>query len=114
MVALISSHLAWRESFEPQREGNLPALLRPGPKRRGICLMRVSEAMKASYLAANFLIIFLFLLNFLRSSTLLKGALICSACSQWTALPSTQIFMLGRGTAGSLKVPLKRLSFAGS
>ena len=46
---------------------NMP-LERPGPKRRGICLMRVSDAMKASYFRASFLISFLFLLSFLRSS----------------------------------------------
>ena len=28
--------------------GNLPALERPGPSRRGICLMSASEARKAS------------------------------------------------------------------
>ena len=41
---------------------------RPGPKRRGICLIRVSEATKASYLRASFLINFLFLLSFFKSS----------------------------------------------
>lgn len=33
-------------------EGNLPALLRPGPRIRGICLIRDSEARKASYFLA--------------------------------------------------------------
>jgi len=47
--------------------GSLP-LERPGPNRRGICLMRVSEATKASYLRASFLINFLFLLSFFKSS----------------------------------------------
>ena len=33
--------------------GNLPALFRPGPKIRGICLIRLSEARKASYFLAE-------------------------------------------------------------
>ena len=36
---------------------------RPGPRRRGICLMRASEARKASYFLASFLTSFLFLLS---------------------------------------------------
>jgi len=38
-------------------------LERPGPRRRGICLIRVSEARKASYFFASFLTSFLFLLS---------------------------------------------------
>ena len=38
-------------------------LERPGPSRRGICLMRASEARKASYFFASFLTSFLFLLS---------------------------------------------------
>jgi len=48
---------------------NLPALLRPGPRRRGICLMTDSEAKKAWYFFASFLTSFLFLLSFFRDST---------------------------------------------
>jgi len=33
--------------------GNLPALFRPGPRIRGICLIRLSEARKASYFLAE-------------------------------------------------------------
>ena len=33
--------------------GNLPALFRPGPRIRGICLIRLSEARKASYFLAT-------------------------------------------------------------
>ena len=33
--------------------GNLPALFRPGPRIRGICLIRLSEARKASYFLAR-------------------------------------------------------------
>ncbi|EEY70177.1 uncharacterized protein PITG_18931 [Phytophthora infestans T30-4] len=69
MVARTASAFSVSESLDVTRVGNLPALLRPGPNRRGICLMSVSEARKASYFLANFLITFLFLLNFLRSST---------------------------------------------
>ena len=32
--------------------GNLPALFRPGPRRRGICLITASEARKAAYFLA--------------------------------------------------------------
>ncbi len=41
---------------------------KPGPRRRGICFIKESEARKASYLRASFLMSFLFLLSFLRSS----------------------------------------------
>ena len=46
---------------------------RPGPRRRGICLMRASEAKKASYFLASFLTSFLFLLS-LDSSSIYKFA----------------------------------------
>jgi hypothetical protein len=36
---------------------------KPGPSNRGICLMRVSEARKASYFFASFLTSFLFLFS---------------------------------------------------
>ncbi|DAZ96338.1 TPA: hypothetical protein N0F65_007988 [Lagenidium giganteum] len=111
MVARTWSAFSVRPSFDDTSVGNLPALLRPGPSRRGICLIKVSEAKKASYFLANFLITFLFLLNFFRSSTVMYSKPSFSASSQCTALPSTQIFMFGRGTVGSLNVPEKRLSF---
>lgn len=47
---------------------------------RRTCLMRESDARKASYFLANFLIKFLFLLNFFRSSTDMRSKPICSAC----------------------------------
>merc|ERR550514_731229 len=112
MVALTVSHFSWMESVAARRVGNLPALLRPGPRRRGICLIRVSEARNASYFLANFLTTFLFLLNFLRPSTSFQSMPMASAFSTWTALPRTQIFMFGRGMTGSLKVPEKRLPLA--
>ena len=67
---------------------------RPGPKRRGICLMRVSEATKASYLRASFLINFLFLLSFFKSSEDMASTPPCLArsISCWSPrmLPSSQ------------------------
>ena len=53
MVALTSSTFWRRLSLCVTRVGNLPALLRPGPSKRGICLMRLSDAKKASYLLAE-------------------------------------------------------------
>ena len=54
---------------------------RPGPKRRGICLIKVSEATKASYLRASFLMSFLFLFNFFKSSELMASTPPCLARS---------------------------------
>lgn len=67
MVDLTSVILLARSSLCETGVGNLPALERPGPRRRGICLMRASEATKASYLRASFLMSFLFLLSFFKS-----------------------------------------------
>lgn len=53
MVDLTSSTLVFRFSLWVSREGNLPALFRPGPRIRGICLIRDSEARKASYFLAR-------------------------------------------------------------
>ncbi len=41
-----------RLSLWDTRVGNLPALFKPGPNRRGICLMTVSLAKKALYFLA--------------------------------------------------------------
>lgn len=51
MVALTSSIFCVMDSWCDRRPGNLPALFRPGPRRRGICLIRDSDARKASNLA---------------------------------------------------------------
>jgi hypothetical protein len=67
MVDLTSSILAARSSLCETGVGNFPALERPGPRRRGICLMRASDETKASYLRASFLMSFLFLLSFFKS-----------------------------------------------
>jgi hypothetical protein len=52
---------------------------KPGPRIRGICLIRLSEAMNASYLRASFLMSFLFLLSFFRSSALMASTPPCLA-----------------------------------
>lgn len=53
MVDLTSSTFVLMFSLWVSREGNLPALFRPGPRIRGICLIRDSEARKASYFLAE-------------------------------------------------------------
>lgn len=53
MVDLTSSTLVFMFSLWVSREGNLPALFKPGPRIRGICLIRDSEARKASYFLAR-------------------------------------------------------------
>merc|ERR1719223_1328349 len=110
MVDLTSLIFSCMSSPLERRVGNLPALVRPGPRRRGICLIKLSEATKKSYLLASFLTSFLFLLSFLRSSTLMWSMPIRSACSQCAAFPSMQHLRFGRGTVGRRKVPEKRLS----
>ena len=49
MVALTSSIFCTMLSLWVRRVGNFPALLRPGPNNLGICLIKLSEARKASY-----------------------------------------------------------------
>mmetsp|Transcript_18542 Transcript_18542/g.46770 ORF Transcript_18542/g.46770 Transcript_18542/m.46770 type:complete len:205 (+) Transcript_18542:310-924(+) len=113
-VDLTSSTLSDMMSPWVIRPGNLPALLRPGPKRRGIILIRASEARKAWYFCASFLTSFLFLLSFFRSSTFIEGMLAFSADSQCWASPRMHTVMLGRGIRGRRTEPEKRLSFWGS
>jgi len=52
IVAFTSSIFPIIDSLWVNITGNLPALLRPGPTIRGICLMRESDARKASYFLA--------------------------------------------------------------
>ena len=52
MVDFTSSTLTFMLSLCVSRVGNLPALLRPGPNSLGICLIKLSEARKASYFLA--------------------------------------------------------------
>merc|ERR1719188_2229510 len=68
MVDFRSKAFCSKLSLWVTKVGNLPALFNPGPNNLGICLIRVSEARKASYLAASFLTFFLSLFSFLRSS----------------------------------------------
>jgi len=114
MVALTMSIFSCRMSLSAKAEGNLPARVSPGPRTRGICLIRMSEARKASYFWANFLINFLFLLNFFKSSMFILSTPIWSAFSQCFWLPRTHTANLALGAVGSLKVPEKRLSLWGS
>merc|ERR1712108_93364 len=114
IVDLTSLTLLDRSSACEIGVGNLPALERPGPRRRGICLMRTSDARKASYFLASFLTSFLFLLSFLRSSTDWYSRSMSLARSMSAASARMQMLMRGRGTWGSLTVPEKRLSRWGS
>merc|ERR1712080_17914 len=114
MVAFISSTLFMSGSWWVARDGNLPALFSPGPSRRGICLIRDSDARKPLYFLANFLTSFLFLFNFLRSSTLMNGRLFAFASSQCNSSPKIQIFSFCLGICFNLTVPENRLSFWGS
>jgi hypothetical protein len=66
-----SQHRRLEEKEKHNKRGEtrgIRTLLRPGPKIRGICLIKVPDARKLSYFLANFLISFLFLLNFFKSS----------------------------------------------
>merc|ERR1719337_98785 len=111
---LIWSTLVERGSFWLTSVGNLLALLRPGPRRRGICLITESDARKPWYFLASFFTSFLSLFSFFRSSTDMASNPSDLASSQWRASPSVHRRSLGRGTYGSLTVPEKRLSFCGS
>ncbi len=52
IIAFISSTLLERSSDGSTTVGNLPALFKPGPSRRGICLISDSEARKTWYFLA--------------------------------------------------------------
>ena len=75
-----SPTLAFVQICGMPKQRNIP-FERPGPKRRGICLIKVSEATKASYLRASFLISFLFLLSFFKSSEDMASTPACLARS---------------------------------
>lgn len=53
MVAFVSSTFCTRDSWWVTWVGNFPALLNPGPQILGICLIRESDARKASYFLAR-------------------------------------------------------------
>lgn len=83
---------------------------KPGPRRRGTCLIKKWEARKASYLQESFLISIFVLLSFLRSSLdmasmprRLERSMSCSS-------PKTHKLMRGRGMVGKRTVSELRLS----
>merc|ERR1712165_372286 len=82
MVLFKSVIFASMSSACVNKVGNFPALFKPGPNKRGICLIRDSEAMKASYFFASFLTFFLSLFSFFKSSALMKGIPLALASSQ--------------------------------
>jgi len=86
-----------------RRDGNFPALLSPGPKSLGICLIRDSEAKNASYFLASFLTSFFCLFNFFKSSALMLGIPFSLASSQCCWSPKIQTENLGLGTWRNLK-----------
>ena len=66
-----------------------PTFLRPGPNSLGICLMRVSEARKASYFLARPLTFF-----FATLLTLLRAVLVCSRGSSIDSSMSMSIISI--------------------
>merc|ERR1719313_1252550 len=104
-------------SFLVTGAGNIPILLRTGPRTAGIFLTRASVAKRTAYFLAQALMSFLSLLNFLRNSILTT-----STASRPAALASSlcfssamkQIFILGLGMFGRVMVPANLLSFCGS
>merc|ERR1711988_633805 len=62
-LPLMLSTFCWMLSLEVMTVGNLPALFRPGPNKRGILRIKAAEAMKALCSAAIFFTSFLFLLS---------------------------------------------------
>merc|ERR1719453_343642 len=72
MVAFISLILPSRSSCGLHNVGNLPALFRPGPSRRGICLIKLSEATNAWYFFGEFLDQLLVLVEVLEALSILE------------------------------------------
>merc|ERR1740117_1282743 len=65
-LLLISEILPSRLSVWWMTVGNLPALFKPGPRKRGICGMRTCDARKPSYFWASFFHELLVLVQFLQ------------------------------------------------
>jgi len=93
-VAFWSSTFALISSLLPKTDGNLPALFKPGPIIRGIWRMSEADAKNASYVSANFLIAFLFLFNFFKSSAVKHGNLLAFASPSCFASPKIQTNIL--------------------
>merc|ERR1711957_999815 len=103
IVDLTSSIFSCISSDPERRVGNFPALVNPGPIRRGICLIMLSEDRKKSYFLASFSTSFLFLFSFFKSSTLMWSHPIRSACSQCAA------FKIRTGNRGKTKRSIETL-----
>lgn len=54
LPAAYRAGIIFSETIEPDREIYQLPLDRPGPKRRGICLIKASDDKKASYFLASF------------------------------------------------------------
>merc|ERR1719486_639151 len=90
-------------SFLVTGAGNIPILLRTGPRTAGIFLTRASVAKRTEYFLAQFLMSFLSLLNFLRNSMLTTSTdsrLAALASSECFSSAMKQIFIFGLGTFG--------------
>ncbi|XP_032975460.1 tetratricopeptide repeat protein 17 isoform X3 [Rhinolophus ferrumequinum] len=91
-----SSTLATMFSLWVSKEGNSPAFLRPGPRMCRICLVRDSEAKKASYVLASYLASFL--ASFFSTSLTMWGISTAWASSQCCWSPRTHTENWGTGS----------------
>jgi len=80
IIAFVSIIFASSDSWWLTRVGNFPALFKPGPNNRGICLMTDSDARKEWYFLASFFTSFLFLFIFFKLSTSMHSIPILLAC----------------------------------
>lgn len=84
--------------MEGQQGRELAGLTQPGPRMCGICLVRDSEAKKASYVLAGFLASFLFLPSFFSTSLTMWGISTAWASSQCCWSPRTHTENWGAGS----------------
>ena len=89
-------------------------MLRPGPKRRGICLMTDSEAKKAWYCFESFLTNFLFLFSFFSASTSIHCKPIDTACRQKSIDTTTSSKNLTRNKSINLTAIIKKCYHIGT
>merc|ERR1719329_1265544 len=88
--------------------GNLPALFKPGPSKRGICGMRTCDARKPSYFWASFFHELLVFVQFLQVLHALEFSTATLCLLAMHSISENDTFMRGRGMCGSLMVPAKR------